>query len=100
MNIAQTHIYNTCIFLRKIISKDTKSQITLTKKIDYHKRATRQTDNYCLQIYRTNMGKKSILCEGVQNYNNLPKTIKDAKSLPMFKKLLKDHILKDQSLIN
>lgn len=98
-NLAQTHKYNTCIFIRKILTKDIHSQITFTKRIDYYKRITRQANNLCLRSHRTNYGKKSILYDGAQLYNELPKNIKEAKSLNTFKKILKSHILKEFSLI-
>lgn len=94
-NLAQTYKYNTCIFIRKILTKDIHSQITFTKRIDIYKRMTRRANNLCLRSHRTNYGKKSILYDGAQLYNELPKTIKEAKSLFTFKKLLKSHILKD-----
>lgn len=101
MNIPQTYKYNTCILIRKILTKDIHTQLTFTKKINVQKVLTRQANNLCLaKKPRTNYGIKNIMFEGAYLYNKLPKDIKQCKSLNTFKKLLKLHVLKDFSYVN
>lgn len=100
MNIAQLYKFNTCILIRKLITKEVNSQIILTKRAQTHKIITRQANNLCLRMPRTNYGKKNILYEGAKFYNSLPKLVKTAKSLTSFKKSLKNHILCDHSLLS
>lgn len=97
MSLTHIYTYNTCILVRKILTKDIHSQITFTKKTQIKKRLTRQANHICLRAPRTNYGKKSIMYEGGKLYNNLPKDIKEIKSLIVFKKVLKSYILKNLS---
>lgn len=94
MTLAQTYHYQTCILIRKILTKDTHSQIVFTKKIQTQTRQLRSAHNLCLYKPRTNYGIKNIKYEGAKIYNNLPKYIKEIQSFPLFKKTLKFHITK------
>ena len=58
----------------------------------YH--SLRNTNQIKLRRNRTNYGKKAITYEGAQLYNNLPKNIKESKSLAVFKSKLKHYIYK------
>lgn len=98
LNLCQMYNYNTCILVRKILTRDIHSNITFTKRMQIQKRVTRQANNILLQKFRTNYGKRCIMYEGAQIYNKLPKDIKDAKTLKTFKKLLRSHIERDFSL--
>lgn len=93
LNILQSYIYNTCILIRKILTKDIHIQITFTKKQQVQKIKLRNANDIKLSVPRTNYGKKSIMYEGAQLYNKLPKDIKHAKSIKTFKKLLKHYLL-------
>lgn len=97
LNISQTYVYNTCILIRKIIYKDIHSHITFTKRSEVQKRLTRQANNILLRPPRTLYGKKNIIYEGAQLYNQLPKDVKDAKSMLVFKRALKQYILNNKS---
>ena len=39
---------------------------------------------------------RSISCSGVKIWNDLPKNIRDAQSIDVFKKRLKEHLLSEQ----
>jgi hypothetical protein len=99
LNILQTYIYNTCLLVRKIINKDIHSHITFTKRSEVQKRLTRQANHIVLRPPRTLYGKKNLIYEGAQLYNKLPKDVKDAKSMMVFKKALRQHILNNQQAL-
>lgn len=99
-NISDIYFYNTCILVRKILSKDLHTQITLTKNLQVRKRFLRRAQDLHIPSTRTNYGKKTIIHEGAKLYNSLPKDIKNTQSLLLFKKLLKCHILKGHKRIN
>lgn len=92
LNITQSYIYFTCLLIRKILTNDIHSEIKFTKKRQIHKMTLRSANDIVLRAPRTNYGKKTILFEGGQLYNKLPKNIKEAKSMYSFKKLLKQYI--------
>lgn len=93
MSVNQIYTYNTCCLIRKIIKKDIHTDITFKRKNQIHKYNTRNSKNFVLIQPRTNYGKKSITYEGAQLFNKLPSNIKEATSLFIFKKRLKDYIL-------
>lgn len=93
MNISQTYIFNTCILIRKILNRDIHTQIHFTRKHQKHKIGLRNANDIQLYSPRTNYGKKNLMYEGAALYNKLPNNIKNAKSMSIFKKLLKLHIL-------
>lgn len=92
MNITNTYKYNTCILIRKILSKDIHTNISFTTKNKYpHLRRLRSANNIILRPPRTNYGKRNITFESAQLYNKLPSNIKECKSMQTFKKLLKSY---------
>lgn len=93
LNIAQTYIYNTCLLVRKILTKNIHTQINFTKKKQVQKMQLRNANNIVLRTPRTNYGKNTILFQGAQLYNKLPNDIKNSQSIVMFKRLLKHHLL-------
>lgn len=93
MNISQTYIYYTCILVRKILNKDIHTSLSFTKKQQTQRIKLRNSNYLVTRPPRTNYGKKNIEFEGVNLYNKLPTTIKNAKTMYRFKKLLKSHIL-------
>lgn len=93
LNITQIYIYNTCLLIRKILTKNINTQLVFTKKVQVQKMVLRNANNLVCRAPRTNYGKKNILFEGVQLYNKLPSDIKNTQSLQTFKKLLKYYIL-------
>lgn len=93
MKISQIFKYFTCILIRKILNKDIHTKTTFTKKPQIHKMRLRKCKDIDLYSPRTNYGKRTIMYEGSKMYNNLPKDIKESKSLATFKRLLKNHIL-------
>lgn len=100
MNLFQIYKYNTCILVRKILTKDIHSQIIFTKRIQTCNILTRRANDICTIKPRTNYGKKNIMYEGIIFYNKLPKDIKEIKSFNIYKKTLKNYILNDISLLS
>lgn len=66
MNIRQLYIYNTCIFIRKIIKKSVHSNLALIKYKQITQRSTRRASLLVLPNTRTNYSKKMITFEGAQ----------------------------------
>ncbi|KAL0852556.1 hypothetical protein ABMA27_016975 [Loxostege sticticalis] len=73
-----------------ILTKTIKSNLVLNIKTNKHN--LRKQNKLKLITPRTNYGRKTILFEGVQLYNNLPESIKKCKSVETFKSKLKIHI--------
>lgn len=92
MNVTQTHMYNTCILIRKIINKSIHVNINFTEKRHHQKMKLRNANDLILRKPRTNYGRKCILYEGAQLFNKLPENIKQAKSIGIFKARLKNYI--------
>jgi hypothetical protein len=92
MTVTQTYVYYTCLLIRKILSKGIQTQISFSKNHQFQRMKLRNADNLVLRAPRTNYGNKSLVFEGAKLYNNLPKDIKDCKSMFSFKKYLKFHI--------
>lgn len=93
MNIAKTYKYYTCLLIHKILNKNINTTLTFTKKHQVQKKKLRNSNFLVTRTPRTNYGKKNIEYEGINMYNNLPLTIKEAKNITMFKKLLKVYIV-------
>lgn len=96
LNITQNYKYNTCILIFKILNNTIHSQIKFSKNISIHKRCLRSAQDIHLPFTRTKYGKKNLTHEGAQIFNKLPKHIKECKSLLVFKKLLKQHIIQQK----
>ena len=63
-----------------------------------HSYKTRAATEGKLHTMHTNLGirQRSIPCSGVKIWNDLPKNIRDAQSIDVFKKRLKEHLLSEQ----
>lgn len=96
LNINQTYIFYNCILIRKILHKKINTGINLLKHTKIHKMKLRNEKDIKLYTYRTKTAKRSILYEGSKLYNTLPINIKQSKTMYMFKKLLKSHIVKNE----
>lgn len=95
MNLNQLYFNNTCLLIRKILEKKIHSQISFKTKTEAGLRPLRNANNLCLQPARTKFGQKSLEYEGAQFYNKIPKHIKDCKKFNMFKRKLKDFVIKN-----
>lgn len=89
-NIKQTYALNTCTLIKKILDGHIHTKISLTKKTYNHN--LRNTDKLELHLPRTEYGKRSILYNGANMYNNLPNDIKENHTMSMFKSKLKQYI--------
>ena len=63
-----------------------------------HPYKTRAAIDGKLHTVHTNLGitQRSISCSGVKIWNYLQKNIRDAQSIDVFKKMLKEHLLSEQ----
>lgn len=92
LNLKQLYTYYTCILIKKITKNSVQSNIQLHKKtITYN---TRSKNKFQLMTARarTNYGKKTILVEGAQLFNDLPEDIKKCDNINIFKSKLKKHV--------
>ena len=85
MNIKQLYIYNTCIFINKVLNKKIHTNIILNQYRQVSQRSSRRASLIVLPKTRTNYGKKMVTFEGVQLYNKLPSSIRNVHSLNAFK---------------
>lgn len=94
LSIRQQIIYNTCIFIYKMINKLTPSY--LSELIQYNSERCRyKTRNQKLlniDFTKTHTAEKTIIYKGYNWYNKLPPNVRNEKSLISFKRELKDHI--------
>lgn len=99
LNIKQLYTYCTCILIYKILHNHIHSQIKFEMKIKTNKYATRRASHLALPNTRTNYGKNNLTFRGAQLYNKLPKAVKEATSLNIFKKKLFIHIYNNEPLL-
>ena len=67
-----------------------------------HSYKTRAASDGKLHAVHTNLGiqtQRSISCSRVKIWNDLPKNIRDAQSIDVFKKRLKEHLLSEQKTL-
>lgn len=98
MNVRQLYKYHTCLLIRKIMRRETHTKITFV--------CNHQVRNYNLRRAsyistrsinpRTAHGKKTIIFEGVNLFNKIPKDIRSMQSTILFKKCLRGYISKGQ----
>lgn len=90
LNLTQLYTYCTCILVRNISNQTIQTNIKLHKKETTYN--LRHKNKIQLRKPRTNYGHKTILYEGAQLYNNLPKEIKESSSINVFKNKLKIYL--------
>ena len=68
---------------------------------ELHSYNTRSADNGNLQIPLTNLraGEKAISVSGARIWNNIPNRVKQAQSLDVFKRELKEYLIKSQQAL-
>lgn len=89
-NLKQLYTNTTCILIKKILTGKIHTQISFTKRS--FKYCLRNTNKLKLKPPRTSYGKRNIMFEGAQLFNNLPDDIKDCKSMRLFKTKLKKYV--------
>lgn len=96
MNVRQIIIYNTLIFIYKIVKGETPSYLTnkITYKRDNPRKNTLRNRN---QIEKTNAktmaSRKSIFYRGIELFNNLPEYLKNKTSVNLFKNKIKKYVI-------
>jgi hypothetical protein len=93
LRLRQLVRYESSMMIFKIKNGLLKSNIELIQYSDIHDYGTRNRSKFYLPDPRTNFVKKSIMFDGLANYNNLPIEIKNNNNLLKFKKMLKSHVL-------
>lgn len=85
----------TSIYIFKIACFIHEKRHTLISHANLHEYPTRHRDNIYIDRHRLEKYKHSPLCAGSYIYNKLPKQIKSATTFYVFKKLLKEYLLKE-----
>jgi Reverse transcriptase (RNA-dependent DNA polymerase) len=91
-NLNSMNFVALCTLIYRVVNNLIKNDFELIFNREFHRHNTRQAINLHIDFRRTNMGKMSILTKGVNYYNELPKNIKQSKSLFIFKKKLKEFV--------
>lgn len=98
LSVNQIHKLQTCIFVYKqrngLLPEIFNDYYKLNK--DVNMRHTRQDNNLYIKRFRTSMGKAKVSHIGAIFWNGLPSNIQSLKTLPLFKKELKELLLQDQ----
>lgn len=90
LNLKQLYTYGTCILIKKITTNSVQSKLQLHKKtISYNLRNKNKLQR---RQARTNYGKKTILFEGAQLFNDLPNDVKDCENINRFKLKLRNYV--------
>lgn len=93
MNVTQVFTYNTCILIKKILNKTFQTNIQLTvKKFKYNLRCKNKL--YVRPPRTEKYGRKNVLFQGTHMYNNLPNEIKECVSINIYKKKLKQYLMR------
>lgn len=85
-------IFETIFLVYKIIHGKIHHNFELVQTREIHSHHTRNTNDFRLYRFRTQMGAQSILANGLRLFNDLPEFLKDDMPISRFKKLLKSHI--------
>ena len=65
----------------------------ILKNSDIHSYNTRRKNDFRLPRVRTNYGKKTLLYQGIKEWNLLEQSFKDIKSFLIFKQRIKERVL-------
>ena len=97
LKIEQKCLYDTCIFVYKILRKQIPSWLLkLTTVRNVNPVMTRQQNDLFIPRTRTYTGARDTAVRGPMLWNNLPNLVKDGCSLGVFKNKLKEHYLSSQ----
>lgn len=99
LNVEQNIHLNEIITHYKIINGIIKIERTLPTVSESHEHFTRNRSQTRLNLYRTNVGKKSILNVCAERYNTIDRSIAQTRPFAKFKKSLKKSII-DSSIQN
>ena len=92
------HNYQILVFVHKFVHHRSKLPPVLSEYFDenrvIHHHNTRQTNDFHIYSFYSEIGKRSIKFKGSKLWNNLPMNIKEIKSCPHFKSDLKSHLLR------
>lgn len=99
MNIRQLYIYQTCIFIHKVLNKTIKTNISFIRKKQVTQRSTRRASFLILPKIRTKLGKTNVTYEGAQLYNKIPSCIRNLRSFNAFKTQLAQYLIKNSTFL-
>lgn len=85
----------TCTFIHKIIIGTIKSDLKFTKS----SKGLRNDGDLIPATSRSSLITKSITCQGVTHYNQIPLEIRNIQSLDSFKSQLKSHLLSQTEIL-
>jgi Reverse transcriptase (RNA-dependent DNA polymerase) len=89
-------IMQTCTFVRKIMKKEVHSNIKFERFSTTHTTRNVTKEKLKPAKYRSNMGSAAISHQGPKLFNSLKEHILEAKSMKVFKKRLKTHLIQER----
>ena len=94
MSVSDLIVYNTMLFIHKIVLG--KAPQYLTNKIKFKYESLRNSCDIKLTTALKSTSQNALFYKGIKKYNSLPKVITNEKSLNIFEKLLKIHIISER----
>ena len=96
-DIKDIYFYNIGIFMSKILNDECDNKLYLNKFTllsQHHSYTTRHSNCFQLPKYRLSLSQNSIFFQCAKFWNILPDKLKKCKSLNIFKRNLKEHLIK------
>ena len=90
--LSKHRLFHRCVFVYKYINSIIDFKFDTKLITDIHSYSTRGKSNFYLPRVRRNYGKQRLLYQGIAEWNSLDKSIRDMRSLLIFKQALKTAI--------
>lgn len=85
------------ILIYKIINNLIKHNFELKQMKSIHGHSTRRKSNFVIEHFSSHMSEYNVLYKGLNEFNKLPKDLKNIKTVKNFKKQLYEHLKKLQN---
>ena len=82
-------LYHRYVFVFKYINGLIDYNFNKKRNSDVHSYNTKKKDNFRLPVVGRNYGKQRLLYQSLNEWNNLDKSLRDVKSLLIFKQIVK-----------
>lgn len=92
--------YNTIIFIQQLKLNKIKNSFILEERNQIHQHFTRTNQDLVIHNMSTNHGRRSIIYQGFNLYNNIPLNIRNELSFTKFKKSVKSNIFNNSIYVN
>lgn len=97
MNVNQTIVFRTLLFIYKIVKGQAPSYLTdrIKCRNEIHKRNLRNGDEIEVTTAMKACSQNSLFYKGIRLFNSIPKVIRDAENFAKLEKLLETHVRKN-----